>query len=387
VIRARIPAALLGAAVFFSAPAGALELPDLETFRDPVDGRLDASRWLLDHKGALPVPILITEPAVGYGAGLGLLFFHRNPAATPVSDSAEGVRRFEPPDITGGAAFGTENGSKGGGIGHLGFSEGRRWRYAAGAAYGSLNLAWYGLPGLGEGPRSNGLDFNIEAKVAVADVRRRFGDTEWWAGLRYVGAKTQSQFALRTPAEIPQRQFDATTSGLGLVVEYDGRDNIFTPNSGVRAYFDSLRYAEALGSDQDFTKSRFALHGFHPLGKSVVLGLRGDLQAADGDVPFYAAPFIELRGIPAMRYQGDRTAVVEVEGRWDLDARWSLVGFAGAGRAAASSGSLGEAPTRVTKGAGLRYLLARALGLRVGLDVARGPEESAFYIVVGSYWR
>lgn len=384
---ARLAAALLGAAVFLSFPAAGVELPELATFRDPVDGRLDASRWLLDHQGALPVPILITEPAVGYGAGVGLLFFHRNPSTAPAAQSPDGVRRFEPPDITGGAAFGTENGSKGGGIGHLGFSEGRRWRYAAGAAYGSLNLAWYGLPGLGESPQPRGLDFNLEAKVAVADVRRRFGESEWWAGLRYVGANTQSQFVSRSPAEIPQRQFDATIAGLGLVAEYDGRDNIFTPNSGLRAYLSAMKFDEALGSDHDFSRVRLGLNAYIPAGNSVVVGVRADTQSAEGDVPFYARPFIELRGIPAMRYQGDRTALVEVEGRWNLDGRWSLVGFAGAGRAAATSGDLGSAPTRVTKGLGFRYLLARALGLRAGVDVARGPEENAFYIVVGSYWR
>jgi hypothetical protein len=34
-----------------------------------------------------------------------------------------------------------------------------------------------------------------------------------------------------------------------------------------------------------------------------------------------------------------------------------------------------------------RYLLARAIGLHAGLDVARGPEKTAFYLIVGSAWR
>ena len=37
-------------------------------------------------------------------------------------------------------------------------------------------------------------------------------------------------------------------------------------------------------------------------------------------------------------------------------------------------------------GGGFRYLLARALGLRMGMDIARGPEDWAFYISVGSGW-
>ena len=36
-------------------------------FTDPEDGAFDASEWLLDRRGLLPVPIIITEPAIGYG--------------------------------------------------------------------------------------------------------------------------------------------------------------------------------------------------------------------------------------------------------------------------------------------------------------------------------
>ncbi len=34
----------------------------LEGFRDPVDGAIDASDWLLNKRGVLVVPIIITEP-------------------------------------------------------------------------------------------------------------------------------------------------------------------------------------------------------------------------------------------------------------------------------------------------------------------------------------
>ena len=41
-----------------------------EKFIDPTDGQFDTSGWLIDNKGFLPVPIIITEPAVGAGLGL-----------------------------------------------------------------------------------------------------------------------------------------------------------------------------------------------------------------------------------------------------------------------------------------------------------------------------
>jgi hypothetical protein len=43
-------------------------------FVDPTDRQFDTSDFLLKHKGALPVPSVITEPAVGYGMGLGRSF-------------------------------------------------------------------------------------------------------------------------------------------------------------------------------------------------------------------------------------------------------------------------------------------------------------------------
>ena len=42
---------------------------------------------------------------------------------------------------------------------------------------------------------------------------------------------------------------------------------------------------------------------------------------------------------------------------------------------------------KVAGGLGIRYFLARHLGLRVGIDIARGPDETAFYITVGNAWR
>ena len=44
---------------------------------DPEDGMLDMSHFLRDNPyGFLPVPVVITEPSVGYGGGLFGLFLH-----------------------------------------------------------------------------------------------------------------------------------------------------------------------------------------------------------------------------------------------------------------------------------------------------------------------
>lgn len=46
-----------------------------------------------------------------------------------------------------------------------------------------------------------------------------------------------------------------------------------------------------------------------------------------------------------------------------------------------------ERDGQIAGGLGNRYFLARRLGLRVGLDVARGTEDTAITIIIGSAWR
>jgi hypothetical protein len=95
-------------------------------------------------------------------------------------------------------------------------------------------------------------------------------------------------------------------------------------------------------------------------------------------VPFYQLPFIDMRGIPAVRYQDDEVALLEAELRWNVTPRWAFVGFLGSGHAA---------ETVSAGGVGFRYLVARRLGLYMGVDLAKGPEDTAIYIQAGSAWR
>jgi len=46
------------------------------SLRDPEDGTFDMSAYLSTATGFLPVPYIITEPALGYGGGLVITFLH-----------------------------------------------------------------------------------------------------------------------------------------------------------------------------------------------------------------------------------------------------------------------------------------------------------------------
>ena len=93
-----------------------------------------------------------------------------------------------------------------------------------------------------------------------------------------------------------------------------------------------------------------------------------------------------MRGIPAARYQGENVALLEGELTWQFTSRWSALAFAGVGWADNDGSELFDSSSRVTRGMGFRYQIARQYGLHVGLDVARGPEDTVWYIQVGSGW-
>jgi hypothetical protein len=86
-------------------------------FFDPKDGNFDVSQMLAKDLGFLPVPILITEPAIGFGRGLAAVFYHDDPEEAKRREEAfqggdEVVGAFLRPSTS--VLFGaaTENGSE-----------------------------------------------------------------------------------------------------------------------------------------------------------------------------------------------------------------------------------------------------------------------------------
>jgi outer membrane translocation and assembly module TamA len=169
------------------------------------------------------------------------------------------------------------------------------------------------------------------------------------------------------------------------MLNYDSRDNIFTPSEGIAAEIKAMSFNKTWGGDDDYENYSAMLLYYTKLRDNLVLGLRGETKIIDGDAPFYSYPFINMRGVKAMQYQGDQTLLGEAELRWSLTPRWTLVGFGGAGKAY-NSGRKEDSDVIYSKGLGIRYLIASKLGLQTGIDVAWGPDDTAIYIQFGSAW-
>jgi hypothetical protein len=365
-----------------------------EQFIDPHDGKFDASQWLIDAKGFLPVPIIVTEPAVGFGVGAALLFFHAKKddpylkeAKTSFQKDSVVQKPSLPPSISGVIGLTTENGTWAGGGFHWGTWKKDHIRYTGALAYPSVNLTFYGSEN--RPVLKNGIDYNLKGWFLLQEIIFRIKNSNFFLGPKLTYFDSVSTIDFKFPVEgIKPWELGLKNYGLGFVLKYDSQDNIFTPSSGINADISTLFYRGEGGliSSREYTLTDATSRIYWQLFEDIVLGWRLDGGFSGGDTPFYSLPYIDLRGIPAMRYQGKYALATDVETRWDVNDRWSLVFFGGVGRTADSMSDFSDSKDRWAGGTGFRYLMARMLGLYTGVDIARGPEEWAFYIQVGSAW-
>jgi hypothetical protein len=159
-----------------------------DLFFDKKDNMLDLSAWLMTAKGFLPTGTLITEPAIGNGAALGLLFLHdsienrmelaavRNPDGT--------LRRLPPPSVSGLFGFGTENGSWGAGAAHMHVFREDRMRYLGLLFYNEMNLDFYGAGGDLPLPIES-FAYTLDGYILLQQMTFRLGDSDYFLGANY----------------------------------------------------------------------------------------------------------------------------------------------------------------------------------------------------------
>ena len=359
-----------------------------DQFFDKQDGMFDVSTFVLDNAtGFMPLPIVITEPALGgFGAGAALAFFHESEEEKARRLSGEIEELGMPPSVSGAAAAYTVNDSWFGAGFHQGSYKQDSIRYFGAVGTAKINMSFYGRNEAGGIPDS-GVGFTIDGNFLIQDIRFRIADSNLFIGGEYSYLSSDTRFNIPFLLDISNERLSAATAGAGLILFYDSRDNYFTPVNGVDGKLAYTWYRKGLGSDFNFDKLKASSHGFWMVRDDTQIALRADVKAiTDGLAPFWEVPFIHLRGIPIMRYQGEVTVLGEIEGRFDFNSRWSVNAFVGAGQAADDFSNIGNVSTRVSKGVGFRYLILRLMKARVGIDIARGPEETAYYLTFGSAW-
>lgn len=352
------------------------------SIRDSIDGAIDLSDYIIYAHGFIVIPSIITEPALGgIGGAVAPIFLKKY---EPVIEE-NGKKRFINPDITGGMGMYTGNKSWLVGAFRSATLIKPKILYRVMAAYDDMNLSFYSK-------RTNLSDeefkLNFRSVIFYTQWLKQFNNAKWSAGPQYLFLNSKinlPDFNLPPPFVEP-KDIKSTVSQLGAAIQFDGRDNIFTPDKGMRFQSDFFWSDKALGSDYQSWRVNLSAIGYHPVTSNLIAGLRIEGEQAFGSPPFYLEPGINMRGIPAARYMGKTSLVSELELRWDVYRRWSLMGYGGLASAFDDWDQAFAKPVVYSYGTGFRYLLAKKFKLRMGIDVAKGPEQWAYYIVFGSNW-
>ena len=341
-----------------------------------------------DRFRLLPIPIFITEPAVGEGLGVALALFHpvksgksdETRLATLESMADSAAPRKAPPVVTGVAGAYTNSESWFGGIGHSNNWRNDSIRYTGLLAAAEINSSIYvfGLP----------VDFSMKASFIYQEMKFRVADSNFMLGFAVSYLDADNTFGIGLPDEQDDDRFSADFQNVGVALKaaYETRDNTMNPRTGQLVDLSVWRYDEAIGGDYDYWSAKLKALSFHSFTDKFTLGLRLDASGVDGRVPFFAVPFVKLRGVPALRYQNKIAGAVEVEARYLVRPKWEISAFGGLGYTS-DDFPIYENPDSIYNfGVGARYNIFEAHNVWVGLDIARGPEDWNYYIQVGHPW-
>ena len=351
------------------------------SFKDTLDGAFDISEFLLTKQGFLLYPIVVTEPAIGYGGGATLLFLHSN---------SKGNNKKKIPNISGLMGLATENKTWMAGAFHFHVFGKDKVRTLSIVAKPDIVIKYYGQNN--DFLRNNPVTLKLDAFLILQRVQVRVGKTRWFVGGQYVFFQTDNSVDTISGKPILNKIIErvkgtSTISMIAPMVVFDNRDNIFTPTKGFNTGVIFSYNATWLGADDNFYEINPYLLAYTPVVDKLYFSFRFEENSIIGDAPDYALPYVQLRGIPALQYQSNNTVVTAMQWRYQFYKRWSVLAFTGVGKAFADFNNMADADWVYDYGTGFRYEIARQFGIHTGLDFAWGNgDEFAFYIVLGTSW-
>lgn len=355
---------------------GAIEL-ESERGVPAVPGDVDEG---LEEQGSknrefVLAPLPSRSPLLGWTLAVPAMFLYK-PSFTVEEDTTW---------TTGAMAFYSENDSWGTGLFHKMSIGGDRWRLKGAAFYSDLNYDYFGIGG---DPESS-IPLNQPISMVLVEALRRVYPS-LFVGLR--ASYSNSEVSISLPPDLlppgvtpPDISADFNIASIAPRLQYDSRDNQFYPVSGSLIEGTISFGLESLGSDTDYEKYKFEFNNYRTVNESGVLAIRAAFEYAGGDAPFFVYPAFgsgaDLRGYQTGTYRDRFLFAAQLEYRYRITPRIGAVGFAGVGTVADQFGKWDK--TLPSIGAGLRWVIAPKNNLSLRFDMARGRDDTEFYLNIG----
>ena len=118
------------------------------------------------------------------------------------------------------------------------------------------------------------------------------------------------------------------SNGLGLVAQYDSRDNQYSPSSGQVFEAHNVAYRKTFNGDVSFDVYTADYQYYLPYGKGHVLALHIKGRWTH-NAPSSGYSSVDLRGYTRGQYLSPHMTLVEVDERFAITEKWGITAFAG----------------------------------------------------------
>jgi len=178
-----------------------------------------------------------------------------------------------------------------------------------------------------------------------------------------------------------------TTSGFGIAVSWDSRDNIFYPSTGGYYELSTTNFSKIIGSNFEYRKFIFDFRRFFILPVEHIIAFQSYLMIVGGSPPFYDLALLGgdklMRGYLMGRYRDKIYYVIQTEYRIpDLVWKFGLVIFGGFGDVATELSKMEIATVKPTYGFGIRFRFDELQKLDLRADIGFGRGTSGIYFSV-----
>ena len=175
------------------------------------------------------------------------------------------------------------------------------------------------------------------------------------------------------------------SSGIGLLMDLDNRNRIFSATKGGLYQILAMIYRDALKSDYEFTRYILDFRQYFSVFPSHTLALRSLVDFTIGDPPFQKLSLLGgeniIRGYYMGRYRDKNVISLQMEYRimpvwW----RVGLVGFLEFGDVSDEISNFELGDFKHSVGLGIRYQFNRDEGVNLKCDLAYSKNSSGFYL-------
>jgi len=320
-------------------------------------------------------PLPSRSPLLGWTLAVPAMYLYR-PAQVSDTNSAW---------ITGAMGLYTEDGGWGAGLFHkMSFGE-DRWRLAAAAFYADINYDFFGIGG----EPDTSIPLNQTIGLVMLQALRQIRPNVY-LGLRFVESESEVRLdidedLLPPGTGLPEIGTDIDLTTLAPRLQYDSRDSEFYPTDGVFAEAAVTLGREWLGGDRNYEKYDLEFNDYRAVTAQGVLATRVAMQYLSGDAPFFIFPAFgsgaDLRGYDTGAYRDRFLFAAQTEYRYRLRERFGITVFGGIGTTAPEFADWTKSLWSV--GAGIRWVVAPNNDFSLRIDVARGRDETQFYVGLG----